>query len=259
MSGTDQIKTILVKSFTNRHITAGLTHFSDGIEKYQEGNWESSLSKVGKFVEAVLKALWIYCGQTLPPARTFKAGQIIRNLGNLGASQHDDTVRLLIPRACAFIYDITSNRGARHDSDEIDPNKMDASVAISSASWILSEMVRFADSSSSNPDATAEIVEALMEKKYPFLENIDGRTYVNISGLSAKDIGLLLLNGIYPSRISRIDLIDLIKRHGFTKSAAAVSVTRLNQFVDDDGNGAWKLRGLGRQAASALLSKLADQ
>jgi hypothetical protein len=136
---------------------------------------------------------------------------------------------------------------------------MDASVAISSASWILSEMVRFADSSSSNPDATAEIVEALMEKKYPFLENIDGRTYVNISGLSAKDIGLLLLNGIYPSRISRTDLIDLIKRHGFTKSAAAVSVTRLNQFVDDDGNGAWKLRGLGRQAASALLSKLADQ
>jgi hypothetical protein len=258
MRPAHQIKAILVKSFSDRHVSATLKHFSEAVEKYQEGNWEVSLSKIGKFVEAVLKALWIYCGQTLPPARNFKAGQIIRNLGNLSSSQYSDSVRLLVPRGCAFVYDITSNRGARHDPDEIDPNKMDASVALSSASWILSEMLRLADSSSSNPEMTAEIVEALIEKKYPFLENIDGRTYVNIAGLSAKDIGLLLLNAFYPGRISRTELIGLIKRHGFTKGAAAVSVTRLQQFVDDDGTGAWKLRGLGRQAASALLSNLGN-
>ncbi len=258
MNPGNQIKTILITAFSDKHTSAVLKHFSDGVKKYQDGDWEGSLTKVGKFVESVLKSLWVHCGHTLPPGRDFKAGQIIRNLSNLSSSQYSDTVRLLIPRGCAFIYDIASNRGARHDPDEIDPNKIDAAVAVSTMSWILAEMVRFADSPSSNPGATAAMVEALTEKKYPFLENIDGRRYVNISGLSAKDIGLLLLNAAYPDRVNRQDLTDLIRRHGFTKGAAAVAVTRLHPIVDDDGTGAWKIRGLGRQEASRLLSNLPD-
>jgi hypothetical protein len=167
MSPGDKIKSILTRAFSDKHTSAVLKHFSEGIKKYQEADWEGSLTKVGKFVESVLKLLWVHCGQTLPRGRDFKAGQIIRNLGNLSASQYSDTVRLLIPRGCAFIYDVASNRGARHDPDEIDPNKMDASVAVSTMSWILAEMVRFADSSSSNPEATVALVEALTEKNIP--------------------------------------------------------------------------------------------
>jgi CheY-like chemotaxis protein len=39
-----------------------------------------------------------------------------------------DSVRLTIPRACRFIYEIASNRGARHDADEVAANEMDANA-----------------------------------------------------------------------------------------------------------------------------------
>jgi hypothetical protein len=45
----------------------------------------------------------------------------------------DDSIRLLIPRNCVFVYDIASN-SSRHDPDEIDPNKMDAIVVVQNVS-----------------------------------------------------------------------------------------------------------------------------
>ncbi len=145
--------------------------------------------------------------------------------------------------------------GVRHDPDEIDPNKMDAMVVIPVASWVLAELVRYADAGSSTPDATADLVDELTEKKFPLFEDIDGRTYINASKLKAPEIGLLLLNEAYPKRVGRESLIDQIRRHGVKQNAAAVAVSRLKNFVDDD-NGQWKLRGTGRNRAAEILSKI---
>jgi hypothetical protein len=58
------------------------------------------------------------------------------------ATLPEDGLRLQIPRACIFVYDITSNRGARHDSDEMNPNEMDATVILPVFSWMLAELAR---------------------------------------------------------------------------------------------------------------------
>jgi hypothetical protein len=248
---SELVKNILTNIFPTKHISAALKHFSAIIKKYKEEDWEGSILKVGKFVEAVIKCLCGYCGKTLPRSRQFNVGRIVKELENM-SSQFDDTIRILIPRACIFVYDIASNRGARHDPDEIDPNKMDAAVSVPIISWILAELIRFADSGSSTPEAAMDIVNELLEKKYPYLEKVNGRIYINLEGLSAQDIGLLLLNAIYPKRISRKNLINLIERHGYSSNAAAIAVFRLKKFVDDDNNN-WKLRGIGRQKAESIL------
>lgn len=253
MKTEDNIRTSLKKRFALEYINSAIGHFIEANRKYQEADWEGSTLKIGKFTESIVKALWIYCGQVLPPSRQFKVGNILDKLKNL--NNHPDIIRVLIPRACTFIYDIASNRGVRHDPDEIDPNKMDASVVLPVAAWILAELTRFSNAGSSTPEQTLMLVEILMEKKYPYFEEIDGRIYVNLKGLKPREVGLLILNAIYPRRKSREDIEDLLRRHGYKKNPIAIALTRLKNLVDDEA-GKWKLRGLGRQEAEKILSRL---
>ncbi len=244
--------TILEQKFDKLHIKAALNHFSAAIKEYQDCNWEISLLKSGKFIEAVLKSLYVHCGHTLPPTRQFKVNTIIKALEQ-SSNSYDDAIRISIPRACAFIYDVTSNRGTRHDPDKINPNKMDAAIITSTISWILAELIRFSDASSSTPEDAMLMVEGLTEKKYPYFEDISGRTYINLRGLGARETGLLLLNANYPYRILRDELVELIKRHGFNKNNASTAVQRLKNLVDYENNN-WKLRRIGRQEAEEILA-----
>lgn len=252
MFSKQEIESILTAQFPLKHVTAALAHYLGAVEKYQSSDWEAALLKSGKFIEATLKALLIHCGLSVPPAKRFKVSNSVRNLEQ-ASSTYDETVRLLIPRGCSFLYDITSNRGARHDPDKIDPNKMDASIAIPLISWILAEMIRFA-SGNGTPGEIGEQIESLIEKKYPHIENIEGRLYINIRGLSPRELGLLLLDAHYPGRISRAELAASMLRHGAEKNSTAIALTRLKNLVDDV-NGNWKLRGIGRQEAEEILSK----
>jgi len=68
-------------------------------------------------------------------------------------------------------------------------------------------MTRFADSGSSTPESTIALVDGLIERKYPYLEEIEGRIYINIEGLSAGQVGLLILDARYPKRMKREELL----------------------------------------------------
>lgn len=250
MKEKDQIKQILLNHFSKKHTEAYIEHYLKATREYQGSNWELCLSKISKFIEAILKTLSVFCNQSLPPPRQFKVRDIVNKLEN--QNKLNDSLRLTIPRACVYIYDITSNRGARHDPHEINPNKMDATVAISVSSWILAELIRFVVKDST-PELAERMVEALIEKQIPYFENIDGRVYINIEKLSAPEIGLLLLYRIYPKRISRTELINQIKRHGVKGNAAQVAASRLNKYVDDI-NDNWKIRGIGREKAIKIMS-----
>lgn len=251
-TGIREIKAILVPTFPARHIDALLKYFLDGAKKYRSSDWEGVGVKAGKFVEAATKCLMVYCSQSIPAARKFKAGVALKSLESLNSS-YSEVVRIVIPKSCLFLYEIASNRGGRHDADDIDANEMDAKAVIPLMSWVVAEMVRFSNAGATTPADISELVESLSEKIYPSFEEIDGRPYINLDRLSAPEIGLLLLYFKYPHRIERQALIDAIKRHGPKKNAAEVATHRLKSLVDDDSR-AWKLRGLGRQKAEAFLN-----
>jgi len=113
-------------------------------------------------------------------------------------------------------------------------------------------MIRLSHKGALKPEDAAEVVDGLMEKRYPDIEEIDGRIYVNREGLSATEIALLVLERKYPSRFGRDELIDTICRHDVRRSAAQVAVMRIKKFTDDDGQGNLKLRGNGRQKAASV-------
>ena len=91
---------------------------------------------------------------------------------------------------------------------------MDASVANSVCSWIFAEMTRFSQKGSLNPAEAKRLAESLTRKKFPIIEDVDGRVYFHLKGLGARGAAILALWLAYPSRLSKSHLIELMIRHG---------------------------------------------
>lgn len=249
-----KIENILITVFPKKHVEALVRYFLEGLKGYQSKNWETVGIKSGKFVEAVTKCLMTYYSQPIPTTRQFKAGVELRKLESLSSS-YSEIVRIVIPKACLFVYELASNRGARHYSDGIDANETDAKAVVPLLSWIVSELIRFSIIGTSKSPNISALVTSLSEKIYPFSEEIDGRPYINLEGISAIKVGLLLLYFKYPHRIERQKLIEAIQRHGFKRNASEMAVHRLKNLIDDD-SGKWQLRNIGRQKAEVLLKTL---
>jgi hypothetical protein len=244
---------LLQPTFAANHVRAALKHFQAMTTEFQQSAWEESIGKGGKFVEAALKALYVHVGKTLPPARKFKAGNVMDEIERLPSGAFDDSIRLTIPRACRFTYDIASNRGARHDPAEIDPNEMDARAVVAATSWIMAEMLRYAQKGALDPARVHELVDGLTQRQYPLIEDVDGRVYFHVTGASARDVALLLLWHKHPGRMTEDELIAAVVRHHFKRANATTAVSRLGRLVDRDEPGRLRLLLPGMRLAEELV------
>lgn len=244
---------LLKPTFAAKHVNSAARHFDKMVEDFQQSDWEDTSAKAGKLIEAITKALWVCVGEVVPAGKDFKVGTILDRLQNRPATSAPERVRITIPRACRFAYEIASNRGARHDADEIEANEMDARAVFSVCCWILAEMVSFAQKGLDLTQAKA-IVEGLMKRRYPFSEDIDGHIYVDIAQ-SAKEAALLILWTIYPRRMDKAELEASVMRHDYSDKNAKLAVSRIAPYVDDDGSGNLRLRNTGVRKAEELISK----
>jgi len=248
------LEDLLQPAFAAKHVRAALKHFQAMAGEFQQSAWEEAIGKGGKFVEAALKALYVHAGKTLPPARQFKAGKVMDELGKLPAGTLDDAIRLTIPRACRFTYDIASNRGARHDPGEVDPNEMDARAVVAGTSWVAAEMLRYAQKNALDLTRVRELVDGLTQRRYPLIEDVDGRVYFHVPSASARDVALLSLWHKHPGRMSDGELVAAVMRHHFKKGNATMAVSRLGRFVDRDEHGRLRLLQPGMHLAEQLIA-----
>jgi hypothetical protein len=249
---------LLIPTFPKKHVTAALRHYSGMVNDFRTGEWEDSLGKAGKFIEAVLKALWVHVGETPAAGRAFKADRIINGLAQKPSGTYDDSIRLAIPRACRFVYDIASNRGGRHDPGEIDPNGMDANASVSTCSWILAEMVRTSQKGAVDIEEAKKLVDSLSEKKYPIVEEVDGRVYFHLKKMTAPDIALLTLAHHHPRRVPKQDLLDVLKRHGFTDPNSRMAILGIKRLVDNDASDNLRLLAPGLKRAEQIMKEKAQ-
>lgn len=247
------LEQLLAAKFATKHVRAALKHFLAMITEFQQSAWEEAIGKGGKFIEAALKALYVHAGKTLPAAREFKAGKVMTELEQLPAGSLDDSVRLTIPRACRFTYDIASNRGARHDPGEVDPNEMDARAVVAGTSWIAAEMLRYAQKGSLDPARVRELVDGLTQRRYPLIEDVDGHVHFHVPNASARDVALLSLWHKHPGRMTEDELAAAVVRHHFKKGNARMAISRLGRLVDQDEQGRLRLLQPGVQEAEELI------
>jgi hypothetical protein len=55
------VSKLLIPIFPAKHIKAALAHFDNAVEDFGQSDWEDSIAKAGKFVEAILKAVATHC------------------------------------------------------------------------------------------------------------------------------------------------------------------------------------------------------
>ncbi len=220
---------------------------------YSKGDWEGSISKAGKFVEALLKALGVHCNVVFEEGRKFKADKLMNDLSQLSQGSFDDSLRLLMPRACRVIYDIASNRGARHDAHEVNPNSMDANVVMPLASWLLAEAIRYAQKGAVDPSGAEQLVESLTERRYSVVEKVDGRVYLHAAKKSAREVALVVLAQQHPKRMNLADLIEAIQRNGFSNANAKLATRRIRKLTDSDGVGEIRLLTTGLSEAEGII------
>ena len=257
MKQGDQVKNILKQKFEDSRVSSVVQYFISSTQKFEQGDWDASLLNAGKFIEAIIKMLWVYAGKSLPQkSKDFNVGSFTQKIQDEVRTSEisEDGVRLYIPRASSFVYGIVSSRGARHHSDEFIPNEMDASTILPICSWILAELVRFSAKESINMNEAKKIIESLTERKYPIFETIDDRIYVDKKKFrGVNECGLLILYRIHPNRMSKDKFIDCLMLHGFKKTS--IRFERFSDYIDTDKDSNILLRVTGIKKVEESLSK----
>jgi hypothetical protein len=148
--------------------------------------------EAGRFCEAAFRLLEQIAGFTRTPlGRQLDTDRLIGQLGNLPGASHPDAVRLHIPRALRFVYDIRNKRDAAHLGDGIDPNLQDAAAVAGSIDWVLAEFVRLYHHISAS-DAQ-QLVDMIVTRRAPVVQDFDGFLKVLNPKLKAGDFCLVVL------------------------------------------------------------------
>jgi hypothetical protein len=156
------------------------------------GGLRLSAVEGGRFSESVYRLLEFHAfGGYTPLGSQLDTDALTKRLANLARGTQSDSVRLHIPRALRVIYDIRNNRDTAHLGDGIDPNLQDATLVVALCDWVLAELVRLHHS----VDATTAqaIVDDLVSRKAPVIQDFDGFLKVLRTDLSAREMVLVLL------------------------------------------------------------------
>jgi hypothetical protein len=187
-----KVRASLVTAYDARLVDELLDAHAEAKEKFYLGGLRLSEVEGGRFAEAAFRLLQQETTGAFDPLGTpVDTETTIKNLAKLGRGTHPDSVRLHIPRALRVIYDIRNNRDAAHLADGIDPNLQDATLVVSAIDWVLAEFVRLHHSVS--PDEAQRIVEELITRSAPTVQDFDGFLKVLDPRLEASDRCLVLL------------------------------------------------------------------
>jgi hypothetical protein len=194
------------ESVLKAHLPADLVH--ELLRAYQEiennyvlEKWKSSELDAGHFVEAARRIVehtlfgkYTPLDRQLPQFNDTALRQYEQATG-------DESYRILIPRVLHGVYAIRNKRGVGHVG-QVSPNKMDASLILHSAKWVLAELLRL--SSGLSPDQTQRIVDAIVERKLDALWKHGEITKVLDTSFTARQEILILLYDASPQKAAQL-------------------------------------------------------
>ncbi len=195
-------------------------------QKYFLSQYESSQLNCAKFAEIVVRILeYITKGNYTPFSKDVVLDNLAKELEQIPKSKFQTSIRIHIPRILRSIYDIRSKRGVAH-LDEVNPNFMDATYVVSACDWIMAELMRLYHID--ELEKAQKIVDSLVERKVPIIEEFDDDIKLLNISLSVPDKILTILYNKHPNYVATNDLKKWIK----TKSKSHIP-TVLNKLDTD--------------------------
>ena len=162
--------------------------------RYSEGRIDSAGLSAGKFCESILRFLQQY----LTGAHTTFGTQIpnfhaeCEKLGQTPKTAGPESLRVVVPRALAFLYTLRNKRGIGHVGGDVDANAVDGATHESNFQLdSFCELIQVFHSLSLE-DAQA-LVDSLAARNLPLVWDVGGKKRILASGLDYKQQVLLLL------------------------------------------------------------------
>jgi len=223
----EDVMKVLSKKIDENLIKDLFRDYRKAKREYMLGEDENSLGPVSKFCETVYQLLNKIVFDEIPKNINFIV--IEKNLENY-PKELPSSIRIIIPRIARCLYGVRSKRGIVHKG-EVNPNFIDATLAISVMDWIIAEFVRLyytSDynriSSLINKIVAKEIVEVSIRE---FLNKVRPKNNVEIDlalsyflrrfkrkiKFTSQDIDILRANAFIPkSSNTTEDLNKNVKR-----------------------------------------------
>jgi hypothetical protein len=163
-----------------------------------------------------------------------------------------DFERLTVPRALRLIYEFRNKRGGAHNSS-FDPIKTDCALVVAISNWVMEELTRLY--LTNDALAAQKLVESLLVKDIPLVEEMDGDRLVLKPGLSARVQLEILLYREFPERCAIKDLIRWVHDQSVENIRVTLRVMKQKNLVHETENG-WKLTESGMYEAEAEIARL---
>ena len=245
----DKLRTALIAKFPPSKVDEVLYHYNVLRREARLDRWEACLVNGGKFVEAVLKCFhYLSTGEEIDSIR--KADEEIRQLE--GATHLSTFERLTIPRTLRLIYEFRNKRGGAHNSS-FDPIKTDCALIVAVSNWVMEELTRLY--LTNDAVAAQKLVESLLVKDIPLIEEMDGDRLVLRTGLSARIQLEILLYKEFPDRCAIKDLIRWVHDHTTENIRVTLRTMKQKNLVHETEAG-WKLTDSGMREAEIEITGL---
>ncbi len=244
----DRLRTALIAKFPPKKVDEVLYHYNVLRRECRLDHWEACLVNGGKFVEAVLKCFrYLITGDEVD---SVKADEEIKRLEN--AIHLSDFERLTIPRALRLMYEFRNKRGGAHNSS-FDPIRTDCALVVAVSNWVMEELARLYLTSDAR--AAQKLVESLLVKDIPLVEEMDGDRLVLRPGLSARIQLEVLLCREFPERCAIKDLIRWVHDNSVENIRVTLRGMKQKNLVHETEDG-WKLTESGMREAEKEIARL---
>jgi hypothetical protein len=185
---------LLVLEATYPHELADslLTNYENALREYKKSNWQYFGNEIGQFIEVARRIIEYHLDSKYTPLadklKNFNEKILIEWENH--DSKYPEVYRIIIPRCLYAMYCLRNKRGMIH-KNQIDPNKMDATVLLGNTKWVLAELFRMASMLSF--EDTEAVINTIMNKETSIVWNTGNCLRILDTKMSAKNKVLCLL------------------------------------------------------------------
>jgi hypothetical protein len=244
----DKLRHALERKFPQDKVGEVFLHFNGLMKEARGDQWEWCIVEGGKFVEAVLKCFHYL--RTNDVVDIVRVDEEIRQLEQ--STSLSDFERMTIPRALRLIYEVRNKRGGAHNSS-FNPIQMDCVLVVAIAKWVMEELTRLY--LTDDAPMAQMIVESLLIREVPLIQEIDGDRLILIPDLSARVQLEIILWREHQQRWPIKDLAQWVHNHSIENIRTTLRAMKLKNLAHETEEG-WKLTTAGMKEAEEEIMKI---
>jgi hypothetical protein len=223
--------------------------------RYVLRDWEPATLDGGQFSEAAARILYHIDSGTLNHTKEVgKCLDYIEDPNNSNRHNYPERKSALhTAKVIRTIYKFRSDRGAVHINPSYTANHLDASLVMSNAKWVLSEILRVFLTSDRN--LVEDVIRDIIEFNLPVIGDFDGQLLVQRTDCSVDEEILILLHYAGQSGFSRKQIGQFVQK---TPPAVTTSLKKLTSSSERKiiqlNNGNYRLTDIGNRFVLSNLS-----